>query len=164
MRAEETSVARCGIAAAQNRIALDASGGHHCFERFSAIKVHEIADSLSSDRIECIVGKESLMGGDNNIGKGQQSREDVILNNGTALVIKEEIVLLLLHIEPEKPDLAAFERFNYSACVDQTTATGVDEHHPRLHLGYSNGVDQMMVSGREWSVKSDDVAGREQSV
>jgi hypothetical protein len=51
------------------------------FEVFAIIEIPKACHGRSGDILERLPGKESLVGGYDHIGKGQQAREDIIADD-----------------------------------------------------------------------------------
>ena len=97
------------------------------------------------------------MAGDQHIGKRQQTGEHIVANDGAREVFEEQIGLFFVNIDPERTQLPRFERPNNGLRVDNPAATGVDQHHARLHAGDRLIVDQVMGLRHERTVQRDDV-------
>ena len=69
------------------------------------LKVGEVLQSGPGNLTQCCAGKEGLMTRDQDIWKGKQSSEDIVLHDGTGLVFKEQAVLLLVNIDSKVTDM-----------------------------------------------------------
>ncbi len=59
----------------------------------------EIGDGDSGDLGEGFVGEEGLMGGDEDVGKGEQTGEFVILESVLGVVLKKDAFLFFIHVQ-----------------------------------------------------------------
>ena len=97
------------------------------------------------------------MARDQDVGEGQQPRQDVVLQGPARAVLEEDADLLLVDVEPEVADLPPLQRIDDRACVDDGTSAGVDEHHARLDPPQGLGVDQVPRLGGQRAVEGHDV-------
>ena len=54
-----------------------------------------------------------------NIGKGFQTHESIVLNHRIREILEEQIPLLLVHIQPQIPDLPGFQAGDHRGAVDE---------------------------------------------
>ena len=94
--------------------------------------------------VKGFVGQKGLMRGDEDVGKGQQAGEGVVLEYFLGEVAKEDAFLFFVDIKAGGSDDAGFERINEGAAVDECTAAGIDQHHAWAHLRERGGIDQMV--------------------
>ena len=73
-----------------------------------------------------LAGEESLMRCDYHIVECKQSRQYVISQHPVREILEEELALLLVNIEPRRPDLPALEPLYKISCPDQLATAGVD--------------------------------------
>jgi hypothetical protein len=53
--------------------------------------------------------QKGLVRGDEDIGEGEQAREDVVLDDVIAMVLKEELRLFLIDVECDRANLLTLE-------------------------------------------------------
>ena len=128
------------------------------------MKEQEVPDRLGGDRRQRIACEERLVGGDDHVGKRQQPHEGVVLDDRTALVVKEQVGLLFVDVEAEVADVAALEGVDHGQGVDQSAAAGVHEHHTGPHPGNRGGVHEVVRGRCERAMERDDVRTGEQVV
>ena len=69
---------------------MDALGKYGALDKRGALaQRHQVGNGRASNVAERFSGKESLMGGDEHIGKGQEPRQHVILQNLAGQILKE---------------------------------------------------------------------------
>ena len=107
--------------------------------------------------VKGVIGEEGLMSGNEDVGEGEKSGEDVIGQDIGGVVGKEEAGFLLVDIDGEPANVAAFESGNDCVGVKNRPAAGVDEDDPFFHSGESGGVDQMARGGEERHMESEDI-------
>lgn len=99
------------------------------------------------------------MRGDDDVGKGHQAGEHVVLNDLVGKIAEEEIGFFLVDIEAQRADAFVFEGLDDRAGVDDRAAVGVDQHDVWLDVSQEVGVDELVGLWGEWAVECDDVAG-----
>jgi len=104
-----------------------------------------------------VVGEEGLMAGDEDIGKGEEAGELVVLENLRGAVFKEEARLLFVDIDGQVADVTLFEATDDSGGIEDGPAAGVDQEDPFFHLGEGVVVDEVKGGGKEGDVKGEDV-------
>src|SRR5204863_4856090 len=104
------------------------------------------------------------MAGDNHIWKSEQPREHVVAKNQPRTILKEDFFFLLINVETEVTDLAALQRLVNRKCIQQGTATGVDQHDAGFHSGDRGATNEMLVFRRERAVQRNDIRLCEQFV
>ena len=67
------------------------------------------------------------------LGKRQQSRQDVVLNDLAGEVLEEDTLLLLIDVQRHPAQVATLQGPDQGQGVDELPAADVDEHRPRLH-------------------------------
>ncbi|MND98299.1 hypothetical protein D3C80_906440 [compost metagenome] len=97
------------------------------------------------------------MGGDDHVGEGQQAGQHVVLQRLVGAVLEEQVGLLLVDIQPQVAELAAFQRLDQRRGVDQGAAAGVDQHGTGLQVGKALGVDQVTGVVGQRAVQADDL-------
>ena len=120
----------------------------------------EVADVLQSGGGNVRHGfarEERLVGREQHIIKGEQACEYVVLDDGIGDILVEVAALFLIDIETGRADMARLEPIDEGFGVDESATTGVDNHHPLLHLGDGFGVDEVVVVLGERAVQGDDV-------
>ena len=85
-------------------------------------KVPEIGECGIGNIRECFFGKECLMGGDDDVRHRNQARENIIRNNMSGEVLKEDIRLLLVDIQTSGTDNTGFDAIEECFRVNQCTA------------------------------------------
>ena len=98
------------------------------------------------------------MAGDEDVGEGEEAGEDVVLEDLTAEVFKEEVGFFFIDIEAEVAEVAGLEGLDDGAGIDEAAAGGIDEHGTGLHALESGGVDEVMSGGHQGAMQADDVA------
>ena len=101
--------------------------------------------------------EEGLVGREQHIVKGEQACEYVVLDDSIGDILVEISALFLIDIETGRADMARLEPIDKGFGVDESATTGVDNHHPLLHLGNGFGVDEVVVVLGERAVQGDDV-------
>src|SRR6266508_1016477 len=114
------------------------------------------------DALQCFFGEETLMTGDDDVGKGEQAREDVVTDDLIRQVFKEEIGLLLINVQAEIAYPARLQSFDHRLRVNQCATARVDQHHSGLHLSERLIINQVMCLRRQRAVQSDYVRGGEE--
>jgi hypothetical protein len=109
------------------------------------------------DFVEGVVGEEGLMSGDEDIGEGEEPGEDVVREDVGGVVGEKKSRFLLIDIDGESADLAAFEALDDRVGIKNGSAAGVDEDHPFFHPGEGYGIHQVTGGGKERDVKSQQV-------
>src|SRR5438046_1313355 len=104
------------------------------------------------------------MAGDNQNWKSEQPREHVVAKNQPRTILKEDFFFLLINVETEVTDLAALQRLVNRKCIQQGTATGVDQHDAGFHSGDRGATNEMLVFRRERAVQRNDIRLCEQFV
>src|SRR5690606_10916303 len=132
---------------------------HHVDLTFAALEGGGVGECRLGDVGQRLPGEEALVTGDEPVRKGEQSGEDVVLDDRVREILEEEIGFFLVNIQSERSQLAALERVDQRARIHQGAAAGVDEHRSRLHSRQGCGVDEVVSIRREWQVQRDDVGG-----
>ena len=104
------------------------------------------------------------MGGHDHVGHGDESGQGIVLQNVPRIVLKEEIRLLLVHVQTGRAHLAGLDGREQCLGIYQRASGGVEENHPALALGQRILVDDVVGLLGQGAVKGNDVAPREQLV
>ena len=86
--------------------------------------VQNVVQRGSRDVALSLLCKKSLMRGDEDIRKGHETGEDVIVYRGVGAVFKEIFGLLLIDVESGSPDELLFESFDERCRIDESAAAG----------------------------------------
>ncbi|MNL12556.1 hypothetical protein D3C87_1334280 [compost metagenome] len=97
------------------------------------------------------------MGRDDDVRERQQPRQNIVLQRQVGPILEEQLRLFFIHIQPQITQLPALEGVNQRGRVHQATATGIDQHCPRLHVRQGFAVDQMLALIVERAVQADDL-------
>ena len=121
-------------------------------------KIGNVADGGLGNVFESLLRQESLVGGDNDIGHGDQPGENIVLQDVAGVILKEEIGLLLVNIEAGGTHLPCLDGGEQILRIDQRAAGGVQDDNPLLAGGKGFGVEQMVGLRRQGTVQGDDIA------
>ena len=121
------------------------------------VKLGKALEGGFGNPVQGVVGEESLMAGNEDIGEGEESGKDVVRKDIGGVVSKKEACFLLINVNGETPDLAAFETGNDGMSVKDGPAAGVDKNHASLHSSKSGGVDQVAGGGQERNMECENV-------
>ncbi len=111
---------------------------------------------VAIDRRQSLLSQERLVSSDDHVGKGQQSRQDVILQRQVGAVLEKQLRFFLIHIQPEVTELAVLECIDQCRGIDQAAASGIDQHGARLQVGQRVAVDQVACIAVQWAMQADD--------
>ena len=84
------------------------------------------------------------MAGNDDVGERQQALEHVIGNDGARQVAEKQIGLLLVNIQRQAPQLAAFQGFDDCFGIDQSATAGVDEQRAPFRPRERVRIDDVM--------------------
>jgi hypothetical protein len=93
------------------------------------------------------VGQKSLMAGDQNIGKGHESGDEVVLQDVFRMILKKQLVFFFVHVQSQETDFSRFNGADDFPGIDQTASTCIDEHDALFHFCQALFVDQVTCLG-----------------
>ena len=82
----------------------------------------------------------------------------IIVDHAVRVVLIEEPGLLLIDIKPGRADLSCAQPLDKILSADELSASGIDNHHSRLHHVYSILIYHMQRLMGQRTVERDDVA------
>ena len=124
----------------------------------------DIAHGGFRDIVQGLFGQKRLVGRDDHVGHGDQPGEQVVVENVAGAVLKENVGLLLVHVQAGRADFAGLDPLQQGLGVDQAAPGGVHEHHALLHPSDRRSVDHVTGLLRQRAVQGDDVGPLEQLV
>jgi len=69
------------------------------------------------DIMQCFLGQESLVAGHQHVGHGDEEHQYIVIENGGASILIEDLPFLLVDIQRRRPDLLAFDTFQQSLAL-----------------------------------------------
>src|SRR5215469_8247449 len=75
------------------------------------------------------------MRGDKYVGKGEQTRQFVVLQDLTGKIFKENTFLFLVDIQRNAADMSAFQSLDEGLGMNKAPSADVDEHDSGFHQG-----------------------------
>ena len=124
--------------------------------------LHDIVYRSLGDVGQRLLGQKRLVGGHDDVGHGDESGQGIVLQDVPRIVLKEEIRLLLVHVQTGRAYLAGFDPRQKRLGIHQSTAGGVEQHHTLLALVQSGLVDDVVGLLGQRAVQRDDVTPHEQ--
>ena len=116
-----------------------------------------VGDGDAGDFGEGFLGEEGLMGGDEDVGEGEEAGEFVVVEDLAGEVLEEDAFFFLINVEGDAADLAAFEGVDEGGGVDEGASADVDEDDAGLHHLKRFLADDVVGFGGERGVEGDDV-------
>ena len=113
------------------------------------------------DGLQSFFGEKSLMGGDHDIGEGQESGGGGMFQNLVRTVLEDVVRLFLVDIQTNSGEFMQADPLNQVLGLDQSTSGGVDENHAVLHLLDGVELDQVVGGIHQRAVKRDQIAFRQ---
>ena len=93
----------------------------------------QIVHGGAGDVIKSLVGHEGLMGGNDDIGHGDQTNQLAVSYNMAGEVLIEEAALLLINIQTCGADLLVQKAMDQILRIDQSASGGIDNGNTGLH-------------------------------
>jgi len=101
------------------------------------------AKVVSAMFLKAFLRKETLVACNDNVGKSEQARENIILYHLIRQVLEKQIGFLFIDIQPQVSNLPGFESCEHGLSINESTSAGVDQHDARLHLSQCVGVNKV---------------------
>ena len=120
-------------------------------------KLGNAIDGGLADRRDRLLGEEGLMAGNDDIRERQQALEHVIGNDGARQVAEEQISLLLVNIQRQAAQLAAFQGFDNRLGIDQSPAAGIDKQRAPFCPHQRVGIDNVVRFRRQRAMQRNDI-------
>ncbi|KYK59060.1 hypothetical protein DCS_00187 [Drechmeria coniospora] len=124
----------------------------------------QVAQRAVGNLHEGLLGEEGLVTADEDVVKGGEAHEQIVLDDLGRVIVVEELALALVDVEGDAAEVIRLEGADDGPRVEEAAAGGVDEHGARLHLGDGVGVDDVLGRVHERAVEADDVALGEELV
>src|SRR5215468_9262654 len=122
----------------------------------------DIGERRLRDVFQSFFGEETLVAGDDDVRKGEQAREDIILDDLIRQIFKEEIGLFLINVQAEIPYPARLQCFNHRLRINQCAAARIDQHDAGFHLAERLGANQVTRLRSQRTVQGDNVRSGEE--
>ena len=92
-------------------------------------KLQNILNGRFCNILQGFVCKECLVRRNDNVGHGNQTCKDIVIENVTRIVFEEEIGFFLVNVKASGSHVAGFDSREECLGIDQRSARGVDKHH-----------------------------------
>ncbi len=117
----------------------------------------QVTQGGAGDVLECLLGQESLVTGEEYVRVGEEAGKQFIAPVAVANLAEEVVLLVLVHIEADRTDVVALEGRTQGGRVDEPAAGGVDDDDAGLRLREGGGIDDVLRLRSERAVERDDV-------
>lgn len=124
----------------------------------------DIADRCLGDVVQRVLRQEGLVGGDDDVGHGDQPGQQVVAEDVAGQVPEEDVQLLLIYVKAGRADFAGLDALQKRLRVDERPAGGIQDHHALFHTGNGVCVDHVTGLRRQGTVDRDDIAALKQLV
>ena len=111
-----------------------------------------------------LVGQERLVRRNDNVGHRDQSCQDVILEDVSREILKEEVGFFLVNVKASRSHVSGFDGGKQCLGIDQRTARGVDKHHAATALRNRLLVDHVVGLLGERTVQRNNITARKELV
>ena len=112
--------------------------------RIAAEERYQIVDGGSGDIVQGLVGQESLVRGDDDIGHGNQANQLVILHDVTGEVLIEQVALFFINVQTGCTHFFLLNAIDQIFRIDQTATGIIEDGNAFLHPGDGLSVDDML--------------------
>ena len=124
---------------------------------FAAEELQEVIHCCACDIVQGFLRQESLMGGDDDVGHGNEADQLIILHHVAGEVLVEEVALFLVDIQTGGAHDADLNAVDQGFGIDQTATGGVDDDHTGLHHFHGIVADHMVGLLGQGAVEGDDI-------
>src|SRR5271165_1602370 len=92
------------------------------------------------------------------VGKGEQTRQLVVLQDLTREIFEKNPFFLLVDVQGHATNVTALQSLDQGFGMNKTAATDVDDYHSRLHSGQRLFIDDVIRFGCQRGMQRNEIA------